>query len=331
MRRLFFSIFSLALLSACDDGEIIVTSFDFEDSSVQFCEGPNKNVFYSVNNNDVFESISLEFRKNLVSLDEEGNLEPPEEDEGISFDLTGDSSTDNRIVYRIFNSEVPSDYFCNVVPPKEPAVVEEWISGTGATVFITTSFGDESPNVDVDGDGLNNIDEGWDPDGIDHLDTDEDGIPDYLDVDDDGDNIETRRERETEPADEDGIPNYLDNDDDDDGVLTRFEVQEGNEDNPTLFQTAEGISNYLNAAQTAELQHDVYIDHDITRSYGYRIIVEDLKFTKQDGSGESIQYQSYDFGNYSESGINIILCPSQDTNCGDTPDETDPDETEETN
>ncbi|SDR72787.1 hypothetical protein [Gramella sp. MAR_2010_147] len=328
MRRLLFGIFSLALLNSCDDGEIIVTSFDFEDSDVEFCEGPNKNVFYSINNNDVFESISLEFNSSVLDVGEDGNIIPPEEEE-ISFNLTGDGSNNNRIVYRIFNSEVPNDYFCNVVPPSQPAVIEEWISGTGAVVYITPGFADESPNIDVDGDGLDNIDEGWDPDGVDHLDTDEDGIPDYLDVDDDGDNVETDIElanSANDPVnsdgqrdtDEDGIPNYLDNDDDNDGILTRFEVQEGDENNPTLFQTAEGIPNYLNPEQVDELRHDVYILNDITRSYGYRITVEDLKFTKQDGSGESIQFASYNFGNYMESGIEVILCPDQDSNCGVT-------------
>jgi len=76
MRRLLFGIFSIALLNSCDDGEIIVTNFDFEDSTVQFCEGPNRNVFYSINNNDVFESISLEFSNNQLELDDEGNLRP---------------------------------------------------------------------------------------------------------------------------------------------------------------------------------------------------------------------------------------------------------------
>jgi len=336
MRRLLFSIFTLALMTSCDDGEIIVTSFDFEDSTVQFCEGPNKNVFYAVNNNDVFESISLEFNNNQLTVDEDGNLVPPEEEE-ISFDLTGN----NRIVYRIFNSEVPNDYFCNVVPPSSPTVVEEWISGTGATVFVTISFNDEAPDADADGDGLDNIDEGLNADGVDLQDTDSDGIPDYLDVDDDGDNVETDEELANSAddpvnengdrdTDEDGIPNYLDDDDDDDGVLTRLEVQEGDEDNPILFQTAEGIPNYLNDEQTEELQHDEYTDHNITRDYGFRIVVEDLKFTKQDGSGESIQYEYYDFGNFSESNIDFPLCPSQDPNsCETETEETEEEEEEE--
>lgn len=338
MRRFLFGILSLLLLNSCDDGEIIVTNFDFEDSTIQFCEGPNKNVFYAVNNNDVFESISLEFRSSELELDDEGNLVPPE-DEEISFNLTGSSSTDNRIVYRIFSSEVPNDYFCNVVPPREPEVIEEWISGTGATVFIRRSFGDETANVDIDRDGLDNIEEGWSADSENLQDSDNDGIPDYLDVDDDGDNVETETELangNNDPVneaglrdtDEDGIPNYLDEDDDNDGVPTRLEVSSDDLDNPIVFQTAQGISNYLNPEQTSQLQHDEYIDHDITRNYAFRIIVEDLKFTKQDGSGESIQFESYDFGNYAESGIDFIQCPSQDPDCGDNETE---EETEETN
>ncbi|MCG9972040.1 hypothetical protein [Christiangramia crocea] len=321
MRRLLLGISLLILLGACDDGEIIVTSFDFEDSTLQFCEGTNKNVIYAINNNDVFESISLEFSSNQLDVDEDGNLIPPEEEQ-ISFTLTGN----NRVVYRIYDSEVPNDYFCNVVPPSSPDVIEEWVSGTGATVIINTDFIDETGNADPDGDGLENLDEGWDSTGEAHQDTDEDGIPDYLDVDDDGDNVETANELANSAGDpvneagyrdtdEDGTPNYLDNDDDNDNVLTRLEVEEGDEDNPAAFQTAEGISNYLNPEQTAQVQHEVYISHDITRNYGLQILINNLKFEKQDGSGESIQFQTYNLGNLNSRNVDFPLCPSQDPTC----------------
>jgi hypothetical protein len=324
MKRLLSGILLLVLLSACDDGNIIVTNFDFEDSTLKFCEGPDKNVIYAINNNDVFESISLEYSNNQLKTDEDGNLIPPDQDQ-INFDLTGN----NRVVYRIYNNEVPTTgYFCNVVPPSSPTVIEEWISGTGATVIVNTGFTDESITSDPDNDGLKNSEEGWAFNGP-YLDTDEDGIPDYLDKDDDGDNVSTRTElanSNNDPVnengrrdtDEDGIPNYLDNDDDNDGVLTRFEVQEGDEDNPTLFQTAEGIPNYLNAEQTAELQHDQYIDHDISRNYGFQITINNLKFIKQDGSGESIQYENYNFGTLRASSIDFPQCPAMDPECNGT-------------
>ncbi len=64
-------------------------------------------------------------------------------------------------------------------------------------------------------------------DGRDYRDSDYDGIPDYLDTDDDGDGILTLLEVDLEAEDfesrlidldNDGIPNYLDKDDDGDGI-----------------------------------------------------------------------------------------------------------------
>ena len=135
MRRFFIGIFLLGLFNACDDGEIIVTNFDFEDSTLKFCDGPDKNVIYAINDEDVYESISLEFKNNQLDADENGDLIPPEE-EVISFPLTGK----NRGVYRIYNEHIESgnnSYFCSAVPPSKPKVIEEWVSGTGATVFVT--------------------------------------------------------------------------------------------------------------------------------------------------------------------------------------------------
>ena len=323
MRRFLSGIFLLGLLTACDDGDIIVTNFDFENSSFRFCEGSDRNVIYAINDDDVFESISLEFRDSQLQTDDNGNLIPPDEEE-ISFALTGN----DRVVYRIYNGEVESgsnSYFCSVVPPSEPQVIEEWISGTGAIVFVNTVFTDETVNADPDRDGLDNIKEGWISGGP-YLDTDEDGIPDYLDKDDDGDNVLTTTEianGNNDPVnedgirdfDEDGIPNYLDEDDDNDTIPTRLEVREGDENNPEIFQTAEGISNYLNPEQTAQLQHDVYINHDIYRNYGLRIVIENLKFIKQDGSGESIQFEIYNFGTLSASNVAFPQCPLQDPEC----------------
>ncbi|MFV8226876.1 hypothetical protein [Christiangramia aquimixticola] len=322
MRRLLTGIFLLSLFTSCDDGEIIVTSFDFEDSTFKFCEGSNGNVIYAVNDDDVSESISLEFSNNQWVTDEDGTLLPPSQEE-ISFPLTGN----NRVIYRIYSSSLNGDqYFCQVVPPSSPQVIEEWVSGTGATVIVKTGFIDETANADPDRDGLKNINEGWNAQGTDLWDTDEDGIPDYLDKDDDGDNVPTSIEitnNVNDPVtsdgyrdtDEDGIPNYLDNDDDNDNVLTRLEVEEGSELNPESFSsTGDGIPNYLNDQQTFSLTHNKFISHDIQRNYGYQILIENLKLTKV-GSSESIQYVTYNFGTLRASGIDFDQCPLQDIEC----------------
>ena len=67
-------------------------------------------------------------------------------------------------------------------------------------------------------------------------DTDNDGIPNYKDNDDDNDTILTIEEVGLD-TDSDGIADYLDTDDDNDGILT---LEEGNKDDDK-----DGIANYL--------------------------------------------------------------------------------------
>jgi cysteine-rich repeat protein len=77
---------------------------------------------------------------------------------------------------------------------------------------------------DDDGDGVPTRDEA--PIG----DTDGDGTPNHLDTDDDGDSIPTRDERPMDTSvdtDEDMRPNFLDADDDNDGIPTLTEVRDG--------------------------------------------------------------------------------------------------------
>ena len=329
MRRLLLGIILTGLLSACDDGDIIVTTFDFENSSLQFCDGTSKNVFYAVNDNDVFESFSVEFTSNDLELNENGSIIPPDIGDTISFDL----NNSNRAVYRIYDTNLPTGndtYFCSVVPPSSPTVIEEWIS-TGGKVLLYSEFNDLAGDQDIDRDGLLNFEENF----LELQDTDGDTIPDYLDIDDDGDNVETEVELanaandpETDEGrrdtDEDGIPNYLDEDDDNDEVLTRFEVDEDTKEDPTDFSSVgEDTPDYLNKFQSPEYIHDYYIPHDITRNYRYVIRIDDLSMGNPD-NGETIRFQNYNLGTYAQGGISFPLCayPDQNPDCGDTaPDE----------
>ncbi|PTX42838.1 hypothetical protein C8P64_1359 [Christiangramia gaetbulicola] len=326
MRRLLSGIFLLGLLSACDDGDIIVTTFDFENSNLQFCDGTSKNVFYAVNDTDVFESFSVEFSNGGFSLNDNGSIREPGIGDTISFDL----NNSNRAVYRIYDADLPSGndaYFCSVVPPSSPTVIEEWVS-TGGKVVLYPEFNDLAGDSDIDGDGFTNLEENF----IEEQDTDNDGIPDYLDIDDDGDNVRTADEKIVnvgdavnddgeKDTDGDGIPNYLDNDDDNDGVLTRFEVSQDNPDDPRAFSSiGDGTPNYLNNEQTAEFIHDEYISHDIFRNYRYVLRIDDLSMGNPD-NGETIRFQNYDLGTYAQARVSFPLCPSQNTDCGDnTPD-----------
>ncbi|MBZ9631841.1 hypothetical protein LB465_13715 [Salegentibacter sp. LM13S] len=315
MKKILAALFFSFALYSCDDGDITVTSFDLENSDLTLCEIDDKKVLWAVNNEDVYESMSLELKDNSLNDTLTQAILTLDVSEDIEINLSGE---DNRLVYRIYDSEVNGrEYFCQGVPPGEPRVLEEYVSA-GGVVIIRTRFNDIRLDADADGDGVLNGEEGYDPDGN-HLDTDGDGIPDYLDIDDDNDNVPTATEKNASPedpttaegyldTDEDGIPDYLDPDDDNDGVLTRHEIDpedvqraidENSDDFLSPIPTAEvdGLPNYLNeGVSLPNFEHDLQLDHHITRSYRSTIEIKDFNLIRQDGSGEDIRFDSYVLG-----------------------------------
>lgn len=129
-----------------------------------------------------------------------------------------------------------------------------YASGNGLIKNIVLTVVDCT--LDADGDTVANGDEDLNGDGnLSNDDTDGDGIPNFLDNDDDGDLVLTgeeyvfNRSYQNPSAildtDNDGILNYIDNDDDGDGILTINEDANGNQD-PTDDDTdANGTPNYL--------------------------------------------------------------------------------------
>lgn len=309
----FFSIFIIFIgLNSCDSGDIIVTSFDLENSNLNLCSFGDQKVLYVINNDGVNETMSLQLTSR--QLDEDELLLSRNTNQPIEIELTGD----NKMVYRLYDGEIPSDYFCKAVPSKDPRVVDEYITTEG-TVVISTRFNDIGPQDDADRDGISNIDEGMDPDEAQnpdsetHLDTDGDGIPNYLDIDDDGDNVRTSTEIRTgdgdptaegyRDTDEDGVPNYLDPDDDGDGALTKYEVSSDDLLNPQSLQLADR-PNYLNPELTEPFnEHNEVIDHSINRNFRSDVVIRNFNFVRQDGSGEEIRFDEYSLGYYTVTGI----------------------------
>ncbi len=254
---------------SCDDGDIIVTSFEFDDVNLQLCEGaiPNEFVFFKINTS-TNEAISYNFIETTYS--ERAETAMP-----ITINL---EDPNNALVYRQFNTSITADYYCSSIPDSGIRVTEELVSTSGTAEIINQIINEddndgieailESPNSSIDpqddpdedgvpnyldddmanntiGDENNSIEEGYN--------SDDDMIPDFKDQDDDNDNILTSAEfpngdpNDDSPLDTDGdnTPNYKDDDDDGDGILTRNEDINGN-GNPRDDDTDnDGIPNYL--------------------------------------------------------------------------------------
>lgn len=249
-------------LQGCNDGDILVNTFDFDGTDLLGCGDSDGYLLYKINGNGN-ESLSLQ----LV--------------QGEDMFLEADTlnvvlnSTTNVVNYRIFNEAVPVDYFCNTVPVTTPEVNIEYIANNGtATLIVTTDLDDN--------DGLTNEQEGT------VNDTDGDGLLDYFDFDDDGDNVPTLQELDTTDADGDnnpltnpkdtdgdGIADHLDPDDDGDGVLTRYES--GGDLDPTnnISDTTVG-PDYINPAVSVETVVNAYRQHSYDFESDAALTLRDL-------------------------------------------------------
>ena len=264
-------VFLAALLLSCNDGNVDVPSFDFSDVDISIC-GEENMVLYKVKDN---EAIAIE----LVGI-----IDTIFTDDGYNKNIKLSPTGANKITYRTFD-DAPKNYFCNNIPPTTPLTITEW-TGEGS-LDITVAFYSEDDNdgiptaeEDINGDGDYNND-----------DTDGDDIPNYIDIDDDGDGILTSVEKGKGDSDNDGIPDYLDDDDDNDNILTRYESTTEDDD-------GDGIVNYLDADSKTpmttprkQLENNIY-----TIKYLTTFLISPLELTNKNGDVK--RYEIFDYGNY---------------------------------
>ncbi|MFO8148137.1 MAG: hypothetical protein R6U03_12170 [Gillisia sp.] len=308
MRTCFAFVFMLLFLSSCDDGDIIVTTLDFDNPELEMCGVERNKVLYFIKNEEVFETISLKFSNPRISP-QDGIL-TTDSTQTITFEL----NESNQVIYRTYDATVPQNYFCSDIPPSSPRVLEEFKS-VGGTVTITT-ISQPVNELDHDGDGIPSLLEGI----LTEQDTDGDGIPDYLDIDDDGDNVPTKTEianaggSPTNPeypdTDGDGIPDYLDPDDDGDGVPTKLEITvEFQNPRAPQNQNEAGEYRYLYplVAERFEGTLEFTLDNTISRRYLSSIVITNLQLQNQGGNNEEISFEIYRLGTFSSSSVNISL------------------------
>ena len=272
MRKLLF-IFSISfLLTNCDDGDIITVDLEFDDT-FSYC---GELVFYKIKS-DPAESLSLKLTSPVTTIDDLIDVDPDGTLETI-FTLNGSTNVFN---YRSYNT-APNNVFCNAIPVNI-MITNDSQSDTGKVIVNTFLTEDDNDGIPAALEDLNSNGD------LEDDDTDGDGLPNYLDDDDDGDNVKTTSENPNYSAsnglstaldtDMDGIPNFLDIDDDEDGVLTRNEENETQDQNPTNDITDNTIGpDYLNDQISTEIPATAYRIHTIKQTFTITATVTDFSF-----------------------------------------------------
>ncbi|MEM6517354.1 MAG: hypothetical protein AAF688_14320 [Bacteroidota bacterium] len=247
MRYLSCLFFFFILVTSCDEGDIIEVNLDF-DEELELCtltNNSNEEFFLIYNiNESTNEVLAIQFPVSGNSV-----IFNPEFTGDIETLMTNGNTI--RFNYRTYDGD-PTSVICSVIPG-DVNLVSNFEADNGANIVFTSLFTDDD-NDEIDTEDefpMAPNDNGEFPNA---QDTDEDGLFDYLDADDDGDNLLTSFEAFVQnedgemvlrDTDSDGIPDYLDPDDDNDGILTINEDADGNEENGIL-----GPSNDLSPDST---------------------------------------------------------------------------------
>ncbi|WP_296316851.1 hypothetical protein [Winogradskyella sp. UBA3174] len=280
LRRIYIILF-LVVFTACDDGDIIVADLNF-DQELDRCDNFEDSYLIFDTRVDPNESLSL-----IIPKDDANELlftEPTPIDEPTLFTINENTI---RFNYRIYNRAVINSDLCTVIPPADLDIKADYEAPTGDVIVTVTIEDDDNDGVPTEFEGRGELDENGEYSNAEDFDLD--GIPDYLDEDDDNDNVKTIDEIDntnidgdnnptTNPLDTDGNgnPNYLDADDDGDGTPTRLEDENGDKipQNDSVVN-ADGINvvRYLYDGATEPFSDPGFIANEYRRTVRTRFLI----------------------------------------------------------
>lgn len=133
MKR-FIGILCCAIaFSACDDGDLVVDTINFDEITTSTC-GEANNLLFKLKGSE-----SLILNVPAATFKEDATAE----DTPIKLDI----NKTNQVVYNFYDGKVTSDNICDLIPPATPKVKTQWNASSGI-IQITTETVKSSNETD---------------------------------------------------------------------------------------------------------------------------------------------------------------------------------------
>lgn len=131
MKRFLGLLIGALLFYSCNDGELNLKNFNFDTTAPIVDCDVNNGLFFKISSNE-----ALVLQTPISSFVNE--VTPVDQPRKLTINST------NRVIYRAFNDNVPSSYFCSTLPPSSPVVTDERIAsegidGVSGLIEITTT------------------------------------------------------------------------------------------------------------------------------------------------------------------------------------------------
>ncbi len=136
MKKIVYLFLLLISFSSCDNGELTLESFNFEDVEIDDCE-TNSLIFKTKND----ELLLISLPQNIYDLAFENSAEAVATPREYIINST------NQVIYRKYSGTVSDLTVCATIPVSTPTVSKEWIATGGKIRVQTTVIPD--PNTSV--------------------------------------------------------------------------------------------------------------------------------------------------------------------------------------
>lgn len=124
MKRFLGILIGVFAFSACDDGDLVVDSIDFEEVTTSSC----------ADNNLIFKLKESEAL--ILNIPEETFVNDPTP-VGVPTELIINET--NQVVYSFYNGKVTAGNICDLIPPATPVINKQWKAASGIIQITTTA------------------------------------------------------------------------------------------------------------------------------------------------------------------------------------------------
>lgn len=131
MKKIVVLLLATAVLTACNDGDLVFENLNFNENDIQKCQ--DKELYFKTNNNEL---LLVDFSSNANGVN--GSVLDTLAPLGVTQSLPTSNIT--KIYYRTYEATIAAATICSILAPANPKVTAEYTSLPGGRVFYTRTM-----------------------------------------------------------------------------------------------------------------------------------------------------------------------------------------------
>lgn len=132
MNKIVAFLFLFITLTACDDGDMVFESLNFDEVAVQKCT--DNELYFKIKSGEL---LLVDFTRPISSTQKGSWLEPNAE---LNRRISPPANADIKIYYRTYDAAINNHVICSILAPANPKVTSEYTSVPGGGIYYTRTM-----------------------------------------------------------------------------------------------------------------------------------------------------------------------------------------------